>query len=332
MNIRSPRELCSFAAQRLTQVPQKNRILLIYIGLTMGLSALVTVITYVLGLQLDNFGGLRHITTRTLISTVQTVLPLVQSVFSLCLSLGFTAAMLRIARGQYVSPQTLRLGFDRFWVLLRCEVIKILIYFGVMFTSIYLGIMLYMVSPLSKGVVALLTPYLAELSPLDGGLVLPTEVYAQFNQMIWPAYLICALLVGVLLVPMVYSYRMAHYVIIDRPALGAMAALRESKQMMRGCRMALFKLDLRLWWYYLSTIAATAIGYGDVILPMLGVALPFSGTLGYFVFYGAYLAAIFVIYYFLLCRVEVTYALAYDAIKPQEKQDNGVVLGNIFQM
>ena len=34
----------------------------------------------------------------------------------------------------------------------------------------------------------------------------------------------------------------------------------------------------------------------------------------------------------MLDRVEVTYALAYDAVKPEEPKDNGVVLGNIFQM
>ena len=74
------------------------------------------------------------------------------------------------------------------------------------------------------------------------------------------------------------------------------------------------------------------LGYGDAILPMLGVQLPFSQEVGYFVFYGVYLAATFAVYYFLLEKVEVAYGLAYDSLKPEEPRDGGVVLGNIFQM
>ena len=114
--------------------------------------------------------------------------------------------------------------------------------------------------------------------------------------------------------------------------MGALMALRESKKMMRGNRLQLLKLDLSLWWYYLATAAATVVCYGDVLLPMLGVQLPVSETVSFFGFYALYLAVSFMILFFLRNRVEVTYALAYDAVKPEEKQDNGVVLGNIFQM
>ena len=332
MNIRNTRELSSFAARRLEQARDPKRILLIYAGLTIGLSALVTVVNYILGQQMDQFGGLRNLGMRTTLSTVQSVLPILQAVFGLCLNLGFTAAMLRVARGQYVSPQTLRLGFDRFWVLLRCSLIKGLRYFSAGFLAIYAGIMIYMASPLSNNAMELLMPYMSQMSVLDSQLVLDEAVYAQFSRMIWPAYLICGILMAIFLVPMVYSFRMADYVIIDRPALGAMAALRESKMMMRGNRVNLFKLDLRLWWYYLATTLASVICYGDLILPMLGIQLPFGEDMNYFLFYGLYLAATFGIYYWMLDRVTVTYGLAYDAVKPEEKEDNGVVLGNIFQM
>ena len=40
----------------------------------------------------------------------------------------------------------------------------------------------------------------------------------------------------------------------------------------------------------------------------------------------------FSIFYFLRNRVEVTYALAYDSLRPKEPEDKSVVLGNIFQM
>ena len=66
--------------------------------------------------------------------------------------------------------------------------------------------------------------------------------------------------------------------------------------------------------------------------PDLGIALPFSDTVAYFLFFGVYLAVTFVIFYFLRNRVEVTYALAYDSLPPREPENNGAVLGNIFQM
>ena len=65
-----------------------------------------------------------------------------QSAISMCLDVGYVAAMLRIARGMYTSPQTLRLGFDRFWVLLRAAIFRGLITTGVTFVSMYAGIMI----------------------------------------------------------------------------------------------------------------------------------------------------------------------------------------------
>jgi len=332
MNIRNRKELKHFAAERLENVKDSKRIVLIYTGLIMGLSVLVMAVNYVLDLRMDQLGGLSNMSARAALSALQGVLPLVQSMVSTCLSVGFLAAMLRIARGQYVSPQTLRLGFDRFWVLLRCTVIKGLLYTSGIFVSVYAGIMVYMMTPWASEMMEFLVPYLEDVPLIDATVVLETAVYDQFAAMLWPAYLICGILAAVLLLPMVYSYRMAEYVIIDKPAYGAMMALRESKKMMRANRAALFKLDVSLWWYYGALTLASVLGYGDVILPLLGLELPFSAEVGYFLFYGLYLAATAVAYYFLLDRVDVTYALAYDTLKPEEPKNEGVVLGNIFQM
>ncbi|MBR3950068.1 MAG: DUF975 family protein [Oscillospiraceae bacterium] len=332
MDIRNVRELKGFAGERVGNIRDGKRIVLTYGAVALGLTLLVTVVNYVLGLQIDQLGGLRNLGMRKILSTVRTVLPMVQSMVAACLGLGFTAAMLRVARGQYVSVNTLRLGFDRFWLLLRCTLFKGLLLTGAMMLAAYLGIMIYMMTPLSRNVMELLTPYVTEMTVMDSALVLEEAVYDRFVAMLWPAYLICGVLMLVLAVPMLYSYRMVNYIIIDKPGMGALAALRESKKMMRYNRLDLFKLDVSMWWYYLATVGAMLIGYGDVLLPMVGVELPFSQDVGYFVFYGLYLAATFGIYYFLLEKVEVTYGLAYDTLKPEEKQDNGVVLGNIFQM
>ncbi len=332
MNLRNLRQIREFAPQRLEASPSQRQIVLIYAGLALGLTALVTVLNHILGLQIDNYGGLSNLGKKTMLSSIQSMLPLAQSALTMCLDVGYVAAMLRIARGMYTSPQTLRLGFDRFWVLLRCSIFKGLILSGVVFISMYAGITIYLLTPFAEPAQEILLPLMDQMSMLNTSVVIDEATYAQLMQAMIPCFAFCGIMALILGGPVFYSFRMANYVIIDKPALGALAALRESKMMMRGNRIQLLKLDISLWWYYLATAAAMAVCYGDILLPMLGVELPVSETVAFFGFYVLYLAASFAILFFLRNRVEVTYALAYDSVKPEEKQDSGVVLGNIFQM
>ena len=332
MNLRNIREIREFASRRLAESDSQKRIVLFYAALVLGLTALVTLAGHVLGIQIDNYGGLSNLGKRSMLSSIQSMLPFAQSVLVMCLDLGYLAAMLRIARGRYTSPQTLRLGFDRFWLLMRCSIFKGLIISAVMFVSLYFGVMIYMMTPFSDAAVEIITPLMSQVSMLDTSIVIDDATYALLMEAMMPAFAICGLLTMVLGIPVFYNYRMVDYVIIDKPAIGALAALRESKQMMRGNRFRLLKLDISLWWYYLASAAATAVCYGDVFLAMLGVELPVSEAVSYFGFYALYLAATFCVYFFLRNRAEVCYGLAYDALKPEETQDGGVVLGNIFQM
>ena len=332
MNLRNTREIKQFAAERVRQSPSQQKIVMIYAGLALGLTALATVLSHMLGLQIDNYGGLSNLGKKTMLSTLQSMLPFAQSLLNMCLNLGYVAAMLRIARGMYTSPQTLRLGFDRFWLLMRCSIFQGLIMTAVMFVCLYFGIMIFMVTPFSNAAVEIITPLMNQTSMLNSSIAIDDATYTLLVQAMMPAFAICGVLLLILGVPVFYNYRMVNYVIIDKPAIGALMALRESKRMMRGNRFALLKLDASLWWYYLASGIAAVICYGDVLLPMLGVELPVSETVAYFGFYGLYLLASFGVYCVLRNRVEAAYALAYDAVKPDEKQDNGVVLGNIFQM
>lgn len=332
MDLRNIREIKRFSAERLAQSPSQQKIVLIYAGLTLGLAALVAVAGYVLGLQIDNYGGLSNLSKRTMLSSVQSMLPVLLSLVTLCLDLGYFAAMLRVARGMYTSPQTLRLGFDRFWLLLRCNILRGLVLMGVMFSSMYFGIMIFMMTPFSRAAVEIVTPLMSQMSVLNTGIVIDDATYLMLMEAMLPGFAICGILALAVGGPVYYSYRMVEYVVIDKPAIGAMKALRESKKMMRGHRREMLKLDLSFWWYYLGAVAVTVIGYGDVILPMLGLELPVSGDAAYFIFYALYLAGSFALYYFLRNRLVVCCALAYDAVKPQKQKDDGVILGNIFQM
>ncbi|MEF2838048.1 MAG: DUF975 family protein [Oscillospiraceae bacterium] len=332
MNLRNTREIKDFASRRLEDSASQKQIVLIYVALALGLTALVTVLNHVLDLQIENFGGLSNLGKKTMLSSVQSMLPLAQSILTMCLDVGYVAAMLRIARGMYTSPQTLRLGFDRFWVLLRCSIFKGLILTGVTFVSMYTGIMIFMLTPLAEPVVEIVTPLMSQMSLLDSAVMIDDATYAQLVRAMLPCFVFGGVMLLILGGPIFYSFRMVNYVIIDKPAMGALMALRESKKMMRGHRLQLLKLDLSLWPYYLASGAALVVCYGDVLLPMLGVELPVSEKVAFFGFYALYMAASFCVHYFLRNRAEVSYALAYDAVKPEEKQSAGVVLGNIFEM
>ena len=135
MNIQNPKELQSFAFSRLENRGESRKIAAIYAAVVIGLSLLSSVLNYVLRLRIDQSGGLSNMGLRTVLSTVQAMLPMVQSLVVMCVELGYLAAMLRIARGQYTSVNAFRLGFDRFWVLLRYTILQGLILMGIGFSS-----------------------------------------------------------------------------------------------------------------------------------------------------------------------------------------------------
>jgi len=332
MNIRNYKELKRFALERLENAPGNRPISLIYAAVIIGMSVLMALADHLLGLQIDQSGGLRNMGIRTVLSTLQTMLPMVQSAVFMCLDLGYVAAMLRIARGQYTSPNTLRLGFARFWVMLRFSILESLILIGMGTVSCYFGMLLFLMTPLADPVEEMVLPLISQTSLLQSSIVIPDALYDQLMEAMLPGMILCGIFYAAIALPVLYRLRMTAYVIIDRPGIGAMAAMAQSKIMMRGNRLSLFKMDLSFWWFFLARIAASVICYGDRILPALGVKLPFSEDVGFFLFYGIYWVLEFLIIYFLRARMDVAYGLAYDAVRPKDTPQNGVVLGNIFQM
>lgn len=332
MDIQNTKEIKAAALRRLTDAPQAKNTVAIYAGVTLGLSALVTILGLALDGMMSGASGLSGMGRRTLLSSVQTMLPWVVMLVTMCVELGYQAAMLRVARGQYASPQTLRLGFDRFWVLLRCVLLEGLILFGIAFGGIYLATMLFMFTPFSARAVALLTPVLENVTLLNQEMAIDEALYAQLMQAMIPAFVMCVIVVAALAVPVLYRLRMARFVLIDKPGIGALAALGESRKMMKGNCRKILKLDVSLWPYYIGSVFASLLCYGDVLLPMAGVNLPWSGEVSYYLFFVLYLAVQFAVYYFLRNPVETSYAIAYDSIRPKEPKSDGAVLGNIFNM
>lgn len=332
MDLKDTKTWVSLAGQRLEASREHRRITGIYAGLSLGLSAAVTLVVYCLDLSIARTSGLGSIGARTMLSTLQTLLPLGINLFLMCLDLGFVAAMLRLSRGQFTSPQTLRLGFDRFWVLLRASLLQGAMYLAVCLPAAYLALAVYMMTPWSAslvdGVMAVLeqAPGTTQVLALDEGL------YEQIMTVMEPCLVFCFVFAGVAWLLLSYRLRMVNYILIDKPGTGAIVAIRESRKMMKGNCGKLFRLDLRLWWYYGALALTMAVSYSDVWLPKLGIIMPWSDEAAYWIAYGVYFALTAGVYLLLRSRAEVALAFAYDALKPKEEPAPGVVLGNIFQM
>lgn len=330
--IPSAKYLKNKANNRLAAAREPQKILLIYAAISLGSSLLVTAVRFGLANEISQTGGLRNMGLRSVLSTADSVLPILQAALMLVVNLGFVAAMLRISRRQYASPKTLRAGLERFWVLLRSRVLLFFIYTGAGFISFYLSIGVFMLSPLSNKFQALALPMVSS-GAFDPQLLLDQpELMDELMPSLLPMFVIFAVLLAAVSLLLSYRYRLVDYLLIDNPRFGASYALRQSQIFMRGSKKAMFKLDLSFWWFYLLQMLSSLILYADLLLALAGISLPLSPDGLFWVTTIAYLCAEFALLWFFRMKLDVTYALAYDAIVPRPKPQEGAVLGNIFQM
>ncbi len=326
MNIRQPNIIKADAARAMARGREPKKLVLVYSGISTAIAAVLTVVNFWLGRQMEGATGLSNLGTRTMLTTLQTLLPMVQMAALLCLDMGYLHGILRIARGQYADHTDLKVGLDRFWAKARMLMLQVLLYVGIAVAVFNVSYYIFMMTPWAEPLLALLEPVVA-----SGNLELDEVLVNQAAELMSPMLVIFAVAYVMVLIPLSFRLRMADYALLDAPRAGAMAAFRESWKMTKGNCLGLLKLDVSLWWFFLLDVLVVAVSYGDMLLLLLGVKLPFSGDVSYFLFYGLYLAAQFALTVFLRNRVECTYATAYDQIR-EKKEENSVVLGNIFDM
>lgn len=323
MSIPSAKYLKKKASNRLQSGNDPKKVVLVYAGIVALSSLVVTVVQDLLDSQISQTGGIQNIGTRSMLTTADTVLTIAQLLLVMCLTLGYTGSMLRIARGQYASPNSLKAGGERIWVLLRTRLLQMLIMTAAAFALCFLVVNVCLLTPLSNCVIAVMGTVSAE-ELLSNGLALMA---------LYSAMLPIILIYLVALVPLLWYfsciYRMVDYLLIDRPQLGAFGVLRESRRMMQGNMKMMLRVDLSFWWYYLLQALVSVLIYLNMVLAPFAIGLPpevlYWGTVV------LYLAADFALRYFFSNKVAVTYALFYDSLCPKQEQ-SGAVLGNIFQM
>ena len=322
MNIRDRRAMEETAARAFRRADAPQKIILVYALVCCGLSLLSTVIAVLLGDKIAGTGGLGNIGLRSVLSTGQSVLPLITTIVTACLNFGYHTAVLSIIRGYDASPATLSLGFRRFGVIFRTMLLQGLVYFSACLMTIYLSSTIFVATALGEEFTALMEPYLSSMTVLDTGIILSEEMMAPLMQAMIPMFYIMGALGLLFLVPLCYRFRMVNFALADDPDRGAIHALLKSRHLMRRNCIALFRLDLSMWWFYLGQVFISLVCYGDVLLPMVGVSFPWNDTVSYYLFFLLSALMEVALYYFTMNHVYTVYAVAYDALQEEQPQFN----------
>ncbi len=321
MDIRNIRAVHTRAREALSSASSDpKKIALWYTAACSAMALVLTVLTGILTDRIADTGGLSNIGLRSILSTGQSILPIVQLVLTACLGLGYAMAVLRLSRGEPAEPRTLLEGFRSIGPMLRATVFQGLIYLSQGFLSMYVSAFVFMATPYAAPFMEVMEPVLNAASVLNGELVVDDATLMAAADTMVPMLWIMLGIFLLLFLPTYYSYRMTTFCIADDPRRGALASMLRSKVLMRRNRIALLKLDLSMWWFYALQLLISLVCYGDLILAMLGIELPVSATASYYGFFVLSLIIQIVTYYFLMNRVNVAYAVAYDALQEAEGQ------------
>ncbi len=307
MNISDRRGLKKEARQALERASYDPRkLILIHTGATVLLGLVLALLDYLLEQQIGGTGGLSGVKLRSILETAQSVLTVAQLLAAMFWQIGYVYVALKISRGEEIGATDLCQGFRRFGPVLRLRLITTLIYTGLTMASVYIASTVFTFTPWAKDLVA------AYEAGTEEALLAAMESVAV------PLVGITVVVMLLLIVPYFYRLRQAEFVLMENPRAGAMLAIHRSRELMRGRRMELFKLDLSFWWFYGLELLTLLVADGGVVLGLLGVELPWSSTASYYIFMALCYLCTLVLYWWRGNEVQVTYARAYEALKPEE--------------
>ena len=298
------------AARALSMAPEANRLILIFSGSAAGASLLVALLSFLLDSGIAGTGGLSGMGMRSFLSSIQAMLSLVLTLLLPFWGMGYVKAVMKLGRRENAQTADLFAGFRRFGPVLRTLLLQYAIFFlaGILCSNV--GSTVLSMTPLGRPLAELATQ-------MDPNLLLsPDEATMKILlEAMVPLLIGCGVLFAAASVVLSYHFRMAQYLIMDDPQIGAIQAVVGSFRMMRGNCLKLFRMDLSFWWYYLLEFVTTAVCLGDLWLPYLGVTFPFSDDTAYFLFYIVGLALQLAVHWKFRNHLEVSYALVYDRLK-----------------
>lgn len=287
-----------------------KRLALIYTGVTLLLSLLMTAVSFLLSRSYQGAVGIQNLDRRAILETVQVGLSFANLIFTPLWSMGFMAVALRTARWSNAEPRDLLDGFRHWGTVLRLYILQIGLALLVVFATSWISTIIFSITPFSRGLTS------AVQQAMEAG---QDQVMLDMNALlpqILPLYGIMLVVAAVIGIPLFYRFRMAQFAVAAGET-GARRAMSHSTRIMQNNRMSLFRLDLHFWWYYGALLLITALGYADKLLPLLNISLPVSETVLTYGSYGLYLVAHLLFCWQFSMEVRTTYAHAYEQLNTQ---------------
>lgn len=326
MDILNAKTLRQKADLALRRGREPKKLIYTYAGISLALSLGIFLANLWLDRQISETGGLGDLGIRAILGTAQQAIPLLASLLSMCLDLGFLAGLMRISRGQYADHTDLKVGLRKFWPLMRLTAIQAVLCLAIMVLAGQLGSLIFMLTPWAEPLMEVMYPMIA-----SGNLAMDEAQAVEMFGLMVPMLIVMGVVFLAILLPFLFKMRMAFFCLLDDPDGRALAAIRESTRMMRGRFGQMLKIDLSLWLYYAASAVGMVVLWADMILALLGIPFPMEAKLFAMVLFGASLLVQFLTQVCLRPAAEVTYLTAYDRLREKPK-DDGVVLGNIFDM
>ena len=311
-----PSSLRSAAGGSLERANRPGRVILIHTGAILLISLLLTVADHLLNRQISTTGGLSGMGMRSVLTTVQSMLRLLQAVVLPFWQTGYTYYTLKVAQEQSAGTSNLFEGFRRFGPVLRLKVLIAGMVAILVIVCINASSILFMLTPWAAPMMQKMQTLLAT-NPDEQ--MLWDAMVAMAMEITVPVMIIfglCLLIGGSFLF---FRFRLAERWLMDHPQGGALAALLSSHKLMKGNWKALLRIDLSFWWFYLLEVLVTVLCYGDVVLGAMGVEMTTDAFGSYILFFVLYLCAQLALYWWKRNDVAVTYAHAYLALCPEEE-------------
>lgn len=285
-----------------------RKLILIHTGITVLASLLLYLVTGYMQAQIEQTGGLGGAPIRVMLSTAVSVL---QMLFNLVLpfwQIGFLYAAMQIVRGKSAGPDSLREGFRQAWLVLKTQLLLSLFACGLIFACYYAAYTIYLMTPLSKD---LMTAMMG--TDVDAMMAAMEEALLPIGLLMLPPLLVVGLWFS-------YRIRLVNYVLMDAPGVGAMAVIRRSWKLMKGNFGKLLKLDLSFWWFYALEILLMLVAYADMLLPLIGIELPWPELVQTYAPLVVYQLLILLLYWWRGSQIQLTYACFYEAALPEDPE------------
>lgn len=275
-------------------------VVMLYVGIAVAMSVLSSFAADFLGEQINSLQGLSTLNTRTILSTVQSLLIFLPGLLLPYLDAGYTHYTMLVIAGRDPGKEHLSDGFRRFLSITGAIIFRTI-------PMIFVSFFLYMV--IAIGYLSFFGDTTAIMAALETGAV-SDPVLLPMMVCLGVASLISFLF-------FFYRYRLVDYGIFDQPHLNALFQLHRSKVLMKSNLGNYIRLDLHFWWYWLLQLVPSGLLYLDLILPFFGMELPTSAFVTNLLCYGLWGASKLAIAWFTMNPVQCTYAAAYASVMEQ---------------